>query len=283
MLDLLVTEEDRLTRAAVDEFVARGERMLDPLTRILQSEEDWDQEGPGFWRPVHAAFILGALGGEKAIPGLLAAQRHADAFDVDWVSEALPDMMAAIGLPAIDPLWHRFETADAESHERFDCLIGLARIAARNPDRRTEILNRLHSIGSDTNEVQEARLWAGCELLDFARPEDRDLLEELARIAMAAGPYRLVFDLKDVEKAYGPTPGKPSWIRPHWLEFYDAPEIEERQARWRKEDAESRLAEADRYGPIDGPLDLDVAVPPTAGRNDPCPCGSGKKFKKCCG
>ncbi|MCX6878804.1 MAG: SEC-C metal-binding domain-containing protein [Verrucomicrobia bacterium] len=22
---------------------------------------------------------------------------------------------------------------------------------------------------------------------------------------------------------------------------------------------------------------------PTTGRNDPCPCGSGKKFKKCCG
>jgi uncharacterized protein YecA (UPF0149 family) len=21
----------------------------------------------------------------------------------------------------------------------------------------------------------------------------------------------------------------------------------------------------------------------TTGRNDPCPCGSGKKFKKCCG
>jgi len=22
--------------------------------------------------------------------------------------------------------------------------------------------------------------------------------------------------------------------------------------------------------------------PPKVGRNDPCPCGSGKKFKKCC-
>ena len=22
---------------------------------------------------------------------------------------------------------------------------------------------------------------------------------------------------------------------------------------------------------------------PAVGRNDPCPCGSGKKFKKCCG
>ena len=23
-------------------------------------------------------------------------------------------------------------------------------------------------------------------------------------------------------------------------------------------------------------------VPPRVGRNEPCPCGSGKKFKKCC-
>jgi hypothetical protein len=26
-----------------------------------------------------------------------------------------------------------------------------------------------------------------------------------------------------------------------------------------------------------------VPSQPKAGRNDPCPCGSGKKFKKCCG
>lgn len=25
-----------------------------------------------------------------------------------------------------------------------------------------------------------------------------------------------------------------------------------------------------------------VRLPPKIGRNDPCPCGSGKKFKKCC-
>ena len=26
-----------------------------------------------------------------------------------------------------------------------------------------------------------------------------------------------------------------------------------------------------------------VTVEKTVGRNDPCPCGSGKKYKKCCG
>jgi len=33
-------------------------------------------------------------------------------------------------------------------------------------------------------------------------------------------------------------------------------------------------------------VDGDILPPVTetkAGRNDPCPCGSGKKFKKCCG
>jgi len=33
----------------------------------------------------------------------------------------------------------------------------------------------------------------------------------------------------------------------------------------------------------DGKKPAPVRVEQTAGRNDPCPCGSGKKYKKCCG
>ncbi len=29
--------------------------------------------------------------------------------------------------------------------------------------------------------------------------------------------------------------------------------------------------------------ELAKSAHPKVGRNDPCPCGSGKKFKKCCG
>ena len=31
------------------------------------------------------------------------------------------------------------------------------------------------------------------------------------------------------------------------------------------------------------PTDVQMRrVPPKVGRNEPCPCGSGKKFKRCC-
>ncbi len=32
-----------------------------------------------------------------------------------------------------------------------------------------------------------------------------------------------------------------------------------------------------------GPVEQFVRSGPKVGRNDPCPCGSGKKYKKCCG
>jgi hypothetical protein len=42
-------------------------------------------------------------------------------------------------------------------------------------------------------------------------------------------------------------------------------------------------AEAPVAAPIDATPPVPYRAPPKPGRNDPCPCGSGKKYKKCCG
>lgn len=47
---------------------------------------------------------------------------------------------------------------------------------------------------------------------------------------------------------------------------------------WQSEPS-SQAASTER---IDGPVSEPIRSSKTAGRNDPCPCGSGKKFKKCC-
>ena len=54
-------------------------------------------------------------------------------------------------------------------------------------------------------------------------------------------------------------------------------------ARWHDGDGELRHRERSAFVQQAGRwYFIDPTVPLKAGRNDPCPCGSGQKFKKCC-
>ena len=66
--------------------------------------------------------------------------------------------------------------------------------------------------------------------------------------------------------------------------FYEPEAIALRQKRWAEEDARTA---ADEFQDDDVFEDDEAAMPyvrelPKIGRNDHCPCGSGKKYKKCC-
>ncbi len=70
----------------------------------------------------------------------------------------------------------------------------------------------------------------------------------------------------DTEKLYMNMVGcNAEWLYtlPEWDAIYDK---ETRDALYKKEKTSHTVVKA-----------------PKVGRNDPCPCGSGKKFKKCCG
>jgi len=62
----------------------------------------------------------------------------------------------------------------------------------------------------------------------------------------------------------------PTWIR----------DVTRRHAQLKTLYARALLQASKRATPRGGPA---VRAEPKAGRNDPCPCGSGKKYKKCCG
>jgi len=54
-------------------------------------------------------------------------------------------------------------------------------------------------------------------------------------------------------------------------------------ARWHDRTGEHVQHERSAFVQHDGKwYFIDPTVPLNAGRNDPCPCGSGQKFKKCC-
>ena len=72
----------------------------------------------------------------------------------------------------------------------------------------------------------------------------------------------------------------------------DATGIVEFRANYREKGKNKALHEVSRFEKVDGRwtyVDGEMPRPETivntrkVGRNDPCPCGSGKKYKKCCG
>jgi uncharacterized protein YecA (UPF0149 family) len=65
------------------------------------------------------------------------------------------------------------------------------------------------------------------------------------------------------------------------MSFYDEEHIRRRQDRWKEEEAIEETEEdyEDEPEEIVEPFFQET---PKIGRNSPCPCGSGKKYKKCC-
>ena len=85
----LFTSADQMGRASVDELILRADELLPELKQLVMDRHAWQAAVPEWWAPVHATYILGAIGGERVVTALLSALRWSDAFDNDWVTEVL--------------------------------------------------------------------------------------------------------------------------------------------------------------------------------------------------
>ena len=83
-----------------------------------------------------------------------------------------------------------------------------------------------------------------------------DTMEEDTVVKIEIDPEKLYYNM---------VAAKADWL--YGLEQWDALLTPERRKELYKEQRSSTT----------------VVKPPKIGRNDPCPCGSGKKYKKCCG
>ena len=107
--------------------------------------------------------------------------------------------------------------------------------------------------------------WADCYLPRPARPADFARAEQLLRHGYRVPGVRDRADIADRLQEVCEDSGRPG----------EARQFGEQARRLRHEPAR----QAARSAPPPG----DTARTAKVGRNAPCPCGSGKKFKKCCG
>ena|GEM_PF-311992 len=199
------------------------------------------------WAPVHAWRALGQLKTVEAVGVLVCLFRLIDEEDDDWVSEELPEIMAMIGSGAIPQL----------SLFLKDSRNGLfARVAAERS---------LQLIGKSDGSVREKCIAILTDELKLFLMNDPSLnaflidgliglnaveAVDLMREAFIHGRVDCFVrgDVDDVEIALG---------------------LKDKRTHPR-----GRKNIRDRYDKPSQKVKI--------GRNDPCHCGSGKKYKKCC-
>lgn len=247
------------------------------------------------WAPLNAMRALGSLRAEAAIGPLLAQLKRIDTDQDDFVGGAVAKALAAIGPAALEPTalylangsngqWARGAAARALK------LLGLEYAQVRDAcvGGITAQLALCAAQAEDFNGLLVS------ELIDLKATESAGVIEQ----AFASGRVdeMVAGDWEDVQIEFGfkqrrERPRKPNEFTEMGRKFRAAlgiPEIDELAgpgevgAPFDRDDAYAFKQPAHPPLPIyEKPVPVRVA--PKVGRNDPCPCGSGKKFKKCCG
>jgi hypothetical protein len=270
---------------------------VERFATLVASDEFWKGDaGVGeWWLRLHIAMILGLISSERAGSSLVALMRRIEQAQdenlQDWLSGYWPALFCNKSDAIEPPLRDLAQDRGVRWYMRIQAIDSVLSLGERRGIEALDAaLDWAASIAADESEDWSLRVAAGNTLLDFHRTRDRVLLEDLAGRQTGLAVH---FSLADVREAFSRSDSTPEW-RGHFSNpwnFYAPEAIASRQKRWEKEDAENPAADAEDLD--DDPEDFDefgfkqasepyIRAMPKIGRNDPCPCGSGKKYKKCC-
>ena len=309
LIDLLIAEEDRVTLEHIQEL-AKREDALEPLRAWMRDENRWFRARDGEWWALYHAFtILSLTRRADVLDDLLLALRHAYLEDFDWLTEICPAAFAQFGETAVEPLIQFITSQRTLTNEewlttslRAQLATALARIALEHPPTQPRIAEFFCTRYSDPEETDPSFLGF---ISGHALMLNKERVLEPMRAAFERGAIdeTIAGDFEETLDWYDPEEQRGDWeYHQDLLQFYQPEEIANRQARWKKEkEDEERQAKQKETDEITRRIGLhpsDEPVVPVGylqthegnfvrevkiGRNDPCPCGSGMKYKKCCG
>jgi hypothetical protein len=238
LCEIICALEDRLPKQAAEEMIKR-DAVVSFMGQTIMDKQSWLMDLPEWWAVVHSTYLLGHRGGEDVVFPLISALRWSDAFDCDWVTEALPSILGRIGPAVLPQLTAVVRDFTAGWSARDIAMKGMAAVSLHHPDCDEHVFRIIGERLMDEGENLIVRQLAGQILLDFRREEFNIPLIKFARnlfrdqdqgIAPLGG-----FSPEEVEWALHT--GEPElWhYNEDWMRFYDPAEVQRRQKRWARD------------------------------------------------
>jgi hypothetical protein len=272
------------------------ESLLSDLTKVIydsmarfvwfKNETEWNESTHNF--VLHAIFLLSELKAEERLWVLLDILRqdenYLDYWFNDFLTEGMWESIYNLGFYKLDELSAFMKEPDRYCYCRTEIAVSLSQIALHHPERRDEVIACFRDIlnffikHNEDDRIIDTEM-IGLTVSSIVDMQGIELIPEITEI------YRLEIvnpgvagDLDEViRESHNPT-----------YKFdrrRDLPDIFSRYneivSTWIVYSDEKTKAEPNERPDYYAHIKPHIAEK-KPGRNDPCPCGSGKKYKKCC-
>jgi hypothetical protein len=284
----------RFEREAVDAAIARRDEIIPELLLVLEEIADpemaagLDADGD-YMAHLYAMFLLAQFRETRAYPIMLRiALLHGDLLDSlfgDCITEDFGRVFASVCGGDLAGIQSLIENPAVDEWVRGAALAALVTLVAAGIKSREEILSYFaelfHGKLTDKNDI----VWSDLVVYstDLYAPE---LLGEIEKAYEQELVDPSTVGLDEVRRDLAK--GK-DWAmeqlanNPHCRLIEDTVKEMEGWATFNeKEQRRERAMDAVNQSREESPSGF-KRIAPKIGRNDPCPCASGKKYKKCCG
>lgn len=281
--------EGRFPKKAIEAAVEHQEEitpfLLDNVNRVADDSDNATEEDLSLL--IFGLYLLAQFREERALLPIIKLI-SLDSETVDWIlgdtiTEGLPQILASVCHDNIEPIKQLVTTYSADEFVRGSALYSLKVLYCEDAISREAIASFLNNLFTMHPIRKSDQIWdSACGLACSLRL--KELLPDIQKAYRDGLIDEGYISLSEIEKDITEDAEEP--LLPRQTFITDTVEEMRNWACFQPKKASSKPDRSvlesfdydfdDRSGTI-------VRAIPKIGRNDPCPCGSGKKYKKCCG
>ncbi|MEP7170320.1 MAG: DUF1186 domain-containing protein [Bacteroidota bacterium] len=317
-MEQLYSNSMRISHQLVNEILALPrETLISDLHKVIydsmarfhffRENSDWSENTHEFLH--HAIFLLTDLNAENSLEVVLDILRqdedYLDYWFSDYLTEGLWECLYVLGSNRFDVLKDFMMEPDRYSYARSVIPDAVSQISLHYPERKKECIQWFKDVLSyfisqkDNERIIDSYLngFITCDVLDLKATELEPELAEIYNNELAAqsiaGDFKDVLDeLHDPEdrnrkrELHADIFSKYDYILRSWHYYKNEEDVaNDIDGKWGypEDEYDNFIEDVNDVNYISKPGTTYIKSEPKTGRNDPCLCGSGKKFKKCHG
>jgi len=250
------------------------------LRKLIQDRYYWrNNESEYTWAHIHTIHLLALIKTREAFELFLDILRYRGEDLGDMLTEDVPGLLAAFGEDNIERLIEFTDDETLESFVRGMAVTGLAVLARKYPVHEDHVKEHLIKLLNNT----EDETFATIIIRPIAMFHDPSVLSEIRKAFDENKIEEFMMNKKDVEKIInGEYDDEFEMHTKDPLEHFSRKNIGHLHSMHYGEPEDDDEEEILKKFLREPEIEVTEPDEKKVGRNAPCPCGSGKKYKRCC-